>query len=267
MLFALGAASSAIDALKSLTSSSCSKQSSAATQASTASFDFGGSAPPTGAAPSSASSGFVQISPQTLRALIAAQSQSGTTTSASTDPSSALQDLFSQLDANGDGQIGKSEFENALGAGGTNLGQADNVFNKLDTNGDGSVSLSELKSALEGARGHHGGRHHVGGAGDPDGANATGSTDASGSNTDPLLQALAGASSNSATNSDGSTTTSITYADGSKVTLTIPAASTAPNTSTASSAATSSYNLIEQLIQREAKALSASATPSLSIAA
>jgi hypothetical protein len=43
------------------------------------------------------------------------------------------------------------------------------------------------------------------------------------------------------------------------VTLTTPAA--------ASSAATSSYNLVEQLIQREAKALSTSATASLSIAA
>ena len=66
-------------------------------------------------------------------------------TSASADPSSALQDLFSQLDANGDGQISKSEFENALGAGGTNLAQADDVFNKLDTNGDGSVSLDECR--------------------------------------------------------------------------------------------------------------------------
>ena len=57
--------------------------------------------------------------------------------------SDALQDLFSQIDTNGDGQISKSEFENALGAGGTNLAQADDVFNKLDTNGDGSVSLDE----------------------------------------------------------------------------------------------------------------------------
>ena len=83
----------------------------------------------------------------------------------------------------------------------------------------------------------------------------------SGSNTDPLSQALAGASSNSVTNSDGSTTTSITYADGSKVTLTTPAAAAA------SSAATSSYNLVEQLIQREAQSLASSATASLSIAA
>ena len=188
-----------------------------------------------------------------MSALIAAQSQSGATASAFTDPSSALKDLFSQIDADGDGKITQSEFENALGAGGTNLAQADDVFNKLDTNGDGTVSSDELSKALKGAGhgGHH--HHHAGGASD------AGSTDGSGSSTDPLSQALAGSSSNSVTNSDGSTTTSITYADGSKVTLTTPAA--------ASSAATSSYNLVEQLIQREAKALSTSATASLSIAA
>jgi hypothetical protein len=112
-----------------------------------------------------------------------------------------------------------------------------------------------LSKALKGA-GHGGHHHHAEGSGD-----AGSSTDTSGSNTDPLAQALAGASSNSVTNTDGSTTTSITYADGSKVTLTTPVASTA------SSSATSSYNLIEQLIQREAQALSASGTSSLSIAA
>jgi hypothetical protein len=61
-------------------------------------------------------------------------------------------------------------------------------------------------------------------------------------------------------NSDGSTTTSITYADGSKVSLTTPAASTSSTNS-----ATSSDNLIEQLIQREAQALSASGASSLSV--
>jgi Ca2+-binding EF-hand superfamily protein len=101
-----------------------------------------------------------------MSALIAAQSQSGATASAFTDPSSALKDLFSQIDADGDGKITQSEFENALGAGGTNLAQADDVFNKLDTNGDGTVSSDELSKALKGAGhgGHH--HHHAGGASD-----------------------------------------------------------------------------------------------------
>ena len=83
---------------------------------------------------------------------------------------------------------------------------------------------------------------------------------ADGSNSDPLLQALQGASSTSVTNSDGSVTTSLTYADGSKVSMTSAA-------SGSSSSAATSYNFIEQMIQREAKAISTSATASLSVSA
>jgi len=158
--------------------------------------------------------------------------------------SDALKDLFSQIDADGDGKITKTEFESALGAGGTNLPQADDVFSKLDKDGNDSVSLDEMSSALKGGKGHH---HHHHKAGDSSGSD--------GSNSDPLMQAL------QVTNSDGSVTTSLTYADGSKVTLT----SAAPGSS--SSAATSSYNFIEQMIQREAKAISSSTTASLSVSA
>ena len=68
-----------------------------------------------------------QISPETMSALLDAQSQSstGSTTTASKSRSDALKDLFAQIDGDGDGKITKSEFENALGAGGTNLAQAD----------------------------------------------------------------------------------------------------------------------------------------------
>jgi hypothetical protein len=259
MLLALGAASSALDALKSLTSSITSASQSTG-QDSANPFDLSSSASAsTGTVPSSGPGGCCsQISPATMSALLAAQSQSstGTTGAASTSPSGALKDLFSQIDANGDGQISKSEFETALGAGGTNLAQADDVFSKLDKDGSGTVSLDELSSALKGSGGA-GRAHHVGSSGD-----SSASSNSSGSNADPLLQALAGASSTSVTNSDGSTTTSLTYADGSKVTMTSPAAATA------SSTATSSYNLIEQMIQREAQAISFSATnPSVSLSA
>jgi len=208
--------------------------------------------------PPSNNAGGSQISPETMSALLAAQSQS-TTTPAATSPSDALNDLFSQIDGNGDGQISKSEFENALGAGGTNVAEADNVFSKLDTNGDGSVSLDEMSSALKGAGGKGGHHHmHLGGSGESSGAGTDAATSADGTS-DPLLQALAGASSTSVTNSDGSVTTSITNADGSQVTMTLPAATAS------SGSATSSYNMIEQMIQREAQAISSGATASLSL--
>ena len=261
MLLALGAASSVLDALQSLTSSkSSSPQATGFNQGSTNPFDFASSSAPGSSTPAFGSGGFSQISPATMSALLAAQSQSSTpsTTPASTSPSSALQDLFSQIDSNGDGQISKSEFENALGAGGTNIAQADAVFSKMDKNGDGSVSLDEMSSALKGSggKGHH--HHHVAGSGDATGASGS-SSGTGGSSSDPLLQALDGASSTSTSNSDGSTTTSVTYADGSKVTMTSPAATTS------SSTATSSYNIIEQMIQREAQAISSGATQSLSL--
>ena len=101
----------------------------------------------------------------------------------------------------------RTEFEEALGAGGTNLTQADSVFGKLDKDGDGSVSLKELASALKGGKGITT-MHAESSSGDD------------GSNSDPFSQALQGASSTSVTNSDGSVTTSLTYADGSKVTMT-----------------------------------------------
>jgi Ca2+-binding EF-hand superfamily protein len=263
MLHALGALASVLDVLQSSTTSkSPSPQTTGFSQPSTSPFDLTGSAAASGnPTPAPCYGGCSQISPATLSALLAAQSQSTTasTASAPTSRADALKDLFSQLDANGDGKISKSEFESALGAGGTNLAQADDVFKKLDKNGDGSVSFGELSSALKGAggRGHH---HRVA---DSDGASvakgAGNSTGTSGSNSDSLLQALNGASSTLVTNSDGTTTTSVTYADGSKVTLTSP-----PVTSS-TSAATSSYNFIEQLIQREAQAISSRAPAAFSL--
>lgn len=190
MLFALGAASATLDAIKSLTlSSSSSAQSTGFSQASADLFGLSDGASAAGSsAAASGSTGFSQISPTTLSALLAAQSQSSTPASA--NPGNALQNLFSQIDADGDGTSGTS---------GT-----------------------------------------------------------SGSSTDPLLQALQGAATTSVTNSDGSTTTSQTLADGSKVTTTTPAPRTSSNT------VTSSYNLIEQMMQRGANAISSS-TPALSV--
>lgn len=250
MLFALGAASSAIDALKALTSSKSSSQTKDAGQAAENPFALlsSNASASAGTGTGSGGSGCASISPETMSALLDAQSQSsGGTDAASKSRHFALKDLFGQIDGDGDGKISKDEFEQALGAGGTNLANADSVFGKLDKDGDGSVSLKELASALKG-KGHH---HQA--------SNASGSDD--GSNSDPFSQALQGATTTSVTNSDGSVTTSLTYADGSKVTMTSAASGSS------SSAATSSYNFIEQMIQRQANAISSAATASVSMSA
>jgi hypothetical protein len=258
MLFALGAVSSALDALQSLTTSKPAlTQTTGFTQAASNPFSIDGDAGAASGVTSSVNSGNrPQISPETMSALLAAQSQSstGSTAAAPMSRQDALKDIFSQIDADGDGQITKSEFEDALGAGGTNLAQADDVFGKLDADGDGSVSLDEMAKALMGRR--HGHRD-VAESGKSDGNGSDGA--------DPLMQALDGASSTSVTNSDGSTTRTITYADGSKVSMTTPAAT--KSASGTSNSATSSYNWIEQMIQREAQALAGSTANSLSLTA
>jgi EF-hand domain pair len=260
MLPVLGAAAYALDALQSLTSSKSSSPPTGFGQPSASPFDVGNSSTASASGPTRGTSGSSQISPSTMSALLAAQGQSSAAASppAATSRSGALQDLFSLIDGDGNGTISKSEFEQALGAGGTNLSQADDVFSKMDRNGDGAISLDEMLSALKGGKGHHR-HHHVGGADGSGEATDAGGAGNSGSSSDPLLQALNDASSSSVNNSDGSTTTSVTYADGSKVTMTSPAAKTSSGT------ATSSYNFIEQMIQREAQAISARATPSLSL--
>ena len=72
------------------------------------------------------------------------------------------------------------------------------MFGKLDKDGDGSVSLNELASALKGGKGHHH-DHHAGEL----------ATDRI-----PIRsrRPLQGASTTSVANSDGSVTTSLTYA-------------------------------------------------------
>lgn len=184
------------------------------------------------------------LSPSTFNALLSAQDANG-----KASPSDSLKDLFAQIDTNGDGKITKAEFEDKLGAGGTNIAAADNVFNKMDADGDGSVSLDEMATALKPKGGGHHHAHHTGGGG------------GGGGGADALMQALQGASSTSTTNSDGSITTTLTYADGSKVTISQPASSAT------STGASTQYNLVERLVQRQADALAATAKQSVSVKA
>lgn len=69
---------------------------------------------------------------------------------------SKLDQLFSSLDADGDGTISQSEMETALSN--SDKTKVDSVFSQLDADGNGSISTDELKSGVKQAMaGHH---HH-----------------------------------------------------------------------------------------------------------
>ena len=193
----LGAASSAIDALKALTST---KPATGVNRDGANLFAFSADASASTEATSGSGGGKTSpIAPETMSALLAAQGQSRPGSSASTGRADVLKDLFSQIDADGDHKLSKSEFETALGAGGTNTDAADDVFSKLDKDGDGSVSLGELMSALKG-KGRH--RHH------PQQANASGDP----SQSDPLMQVLDG-SLNARASASSTATSSYNFID------------------------------------------------------
>lgn len=160
----------------------------------------------------------------TLAALISLQGQGGA------GAANTASGLFGKLDADGNGAIGQSEFESALGSAGVDTNSADALFARLDANGDGSVSKSELASA-RGYQSHHQG-HHVGGSGGGGAASLLNAASADGSKTQTT------------TNADGSTTTTITYADGSTVSTTAPVSG--------GSGTPGRGNLIEQLIKLQA---------------
>jgi hypothetical protein len=203
---------------------------------------------------SASSSGAPQFSPDVMKALLSVQSnQAG--------GSSKLEQLLGKFDANGDGTISQSEFENAIGPGADKT-KVDALFAKLDGNSDGAVSQDELQSALQKAHGG-GGHHHHHGAGGAGG---------SGGGSDPLQALLSGASadgttSQSASNSDGSSTTTITYADGTKVEMTTPASAAAASSTSGAPAtdpeAPNFANLLKQLISLQAQL--AAPTTSMSV--
>jgi hypothetical protein len=187
----------------------------------------------------------------TMSALISLQGQSASSGSAR----SPEQAFFSKLDADGDGQISQSEFENAASKVGVSTSTADAVFAKIDGDSDGSISQSELTKADHGGGHHH---HHVGGGGGAQGSSGSGQ-----SALDALVSGTGadGATTQTATNADGSTTTTISYADGSKIDMTTPAAASSgsdtsgSNTSGGSTTSKSASNLLEQLIKLQSQVL------------
>jgi hypothetical protein len=202
----------------------------------------------------------------TMMALMSAQEQPS---SGNPFVTARAQSLFSQLDANGDGQVSQTEFESVFGSN-ADMSKVDGLFNALDGNGDGSVGLDELTSAAQASFAHgHGHHHHHAGVGQ-----------GVGQTIDALLTSgTQGANVESKSNADASSTTTISYADGSKVTLTTPPGSSNAGSSDsggdsassgsggANSGNTNSGNsnyasLLEQLIRLQAQMLSLSSSQS-----
>jgi Ca2+-binding EF-hand superfamily protein len=180
------------------------------------------------------------ISPNTMTNLLAVQAQSGPQ-GAGNDVASRAQGLFGQFDTDGDGQISKSEFENAFGSG-ADMTKVDGLFNALDSNQDGAIGQNELTSAAESAASHHHHGHHAHAAG------GGGSGDSS-SLLEMLKSSADGSTTDSTSNADGSTTTTISYADGSKVSMTSPAGTM----SGANADNQVRRNVLEQLIALQAQ--------------
>ena len=215
----------------------------------------GATATPTG--PSCAS-----FSPTTMSSLISVQGQYG---QGAVD--AQAQKVFGEFDANSDGQIDKSEFEGVFGSN-ADTAKVDGLFNALDANGDGAISQDELTSAAEQshAQNHH--QHHMHGGGNAGGEGGLAS----------LLSAtgLDGANTQTTANPDGSSSTTISYGDGSTVTMTTPAtanseassqtASDGTSSATNSGSTASNNNLLEQLIRLQAEYLTFSPSQVLATA-
>lgn len=109
------------------------------------------------------------LSGNVLEALIALQAQQGSSTQApgaSTNSSNPVQQLFSAMDSDGDGEVSQSEMETYIeGAGGTQA-QADALYTSLDRNGSSGVTEIDMANAVSKSQqtqqpwhGHHH-RHH-----------------------------------------------------------------------------------------------------------
>jgi hypothetical protein len=192
-----------------------------------------------GASSSGVGGGCALFSPGTMASLISIQGQDWNDRGRSVE--ARAEKLFNGFDADSDGQISRSEFENVFGSD-ADVTKVDGLFNALDANGDGGISQDELTAAAQESRAHH---HHR-----PPSPGEGGLED--------LLSSidLSGASSQTTTGVDGSTSTTITYADGSTVTMTTPAS----NGSDASADKSGHGNLLERLIQLQSQFLNALAS-------
>jgi hypothetical protein len=258
MFFLAGAAaSSALDLISAIEQKVGAKNS-PTLPPTTPTFDVGGNSG--AAAPEAPAAGpAAPLAPATMNALLSAQGGAQTPV---VNGDAFSKQLFGLLDGNGDGAISQSEFDQVFSRNG-DATKADALFGKLDANHDGNVSPDELSSALsaqtqagQGDQGqgvHHRHRHqHLAdliGASSPTGGSNSNDPLSSGTSNDPF----AGDHSQTVTNTDGSSTTTITYADGSQVSMTTPAAGGGGSNPSAWA-----HNVIERMIQRQAQMMAAS---------
>ena len=91
--------------------------------------------------------------PSTMDFVQSRSGNSANTTSSTTATGQAGDDLFSQLDTNGDSSVSQDELQSLLDQMAADQGNsssalnASDVISQLDTNGDGSLSASELDAA------------------------------------------------------------------------------------------------------------------------
>ncbi|HML13667.1 MAG TPA: hypothetical protein VK456_10195 [Xanthobacteraceae bacterium] len=167
------------------------------------------------------------------------------TTSAGLTP---WQSLFSLLGSGGNGTIASSAAGTALGANGSTTTSAAPP-NQSSTPGNGLPLAGDPGAAAPESSGTHWHHHHRAGFTVPSQSNSS----------DPFANLLGtsaqGASSTTAANANGSTTTTITYGDGSEVTLTTPpqAPGANPGTTAATQPPINPNNLVETLIQMQAR--------------
>ena len=163
-----------------------------------------------------------------------------------------FQALFARFGA--DGSINQSQLPAVFGANSNTA--AGTPLNPIPANGEDAIDPTDPPATQnDGAHWHH--HHH-------DGLAELAQSGASGPLAGLLGAAAPGASSASATNTDGSTTTTITYADGSEVTLTTPAQVAGANGPTTAAALVpppvGPNNFLEMLIRLQARQLTPTAT-------
>jgi Ca2+-binding EF-hand superfamily protein len=118
------------------------------------------------------------ISHQMQAQMIGYQAQGWPGASSTQAGGQLAQNLFSQIDGNGDGTISKSELEQAVTkAGGTKEG-ADALYAKLDLNGTGSVSQQQFAQSLFQSMPHRHHHHHGGATGAASASDGSSATDA-----------------------------------------------------------------------------------------